>query len=75
MSALRDILIERMVGDMTKILTFKNATKPPEELTKIVMPKVEAAEAEVKALVLNLIEQSKEKSLPLTWLAGEIKKL
>lgn len=25
--------------------------------------------------LLNLIEQSKEKSLPLTWLTGEIKKL
>lgn len=30
---------------------------------------------EIVDQLLNLIEQSKEKSLPLTWLAGEIKKL
>lgn len=65
MSALRDIMIERMVGDMTKILTFKNAAKSPDELRIMVMPKVEAAEAEVKALVLNLIEQRANLALTL----------
>jgi hypothetical protein len=76
MSALRDIMIERMIGDMSKIFTFKNGvTKTPQELLDIAIPKIEAAESEVKDLVLNLIEQSKDKSLPLTWLTGEIKKL
>lgn len=76
MSALRDIMIERMIGDMSKIFTFKNGvTKTPQELLDIAIPKIEAAESDVKDLVLNLIEQSKEKSLPLSWLTGEIKKL
>lgn len=76
MSALRDIMIERMIGDMSKIFTFKNGvTKTPQELLDIAIPKIEAAESDVKDLVLNLIEQSKDKSLPLTWLTGEIKKL
>lgn len=72
---LRELLTDYMVGEMSQIFTFKNASKPSSELVAMTTPKVDAAEAEIKALVLNLIEQSKEKDLPLHWLTGEIKKL
>jgi hypothetical protein len=38
-------------------------------------PLSKPAKQRIKKLLLNLIEQSKEKSLPLHWLTGEIKKL
>lgn len=75
MSKLRDILTDYMVGEMSQIFTFKNAGKPSKELMEMTMPKIDDAAAEVKILVLKLIEQSKDKDLPLHWLAGEINKL
>jgi hypothetical protein len=35
----------------------------------------DTAKEQITAKLLNLIEQAKDKSLPLTWLTGEIKKL
>lgn len=37
--------------------------------------KRDEAKERITGMLLNLIEQSKDKSLPLTWLAGEINKL
>jgi hypothetical protein len=54
-SKLDDILIDRMVGDMTKILVPSNADKSVQELNNMVVPKMEQCRQQIKDLMHELI--------------------
>ena len=41
-------MVDYMVGEMSKILTIKNVSKSPAELSKMVWPKIEEAVIKIK---------------------------
>lgn len=75
MGKLRDILIDRMVGDMSQVFTFKNASKPIEELNKMTMPKVDHAEKQIKDLMLQITTESRDHALPIAYIEQKIREL
>lgn len=71
MSWLDNVFIDLMQAVVTdgRIAWSKKKT-----ITRLTIQKA-TAKQEVVDQLLNLIEQSRDKSLPLAWLTGEIKKL
>lgn len=71
--ALYDSLEKFEPGKLSDILT-RHITTYPDGGTNLYFT-VEPITAEIQQRLLNLIEQSKDRDLPLHWLAGEITKL